>query len=117
MHARPNLASVVHAWGTPAWRHVFQSAVAALGAGQLPLQQALAHSSRVGEGAPHAIILHHEATERCLRIKAGIVYTGVTAGCSCADDPTPPAEQQEYCELLFEIERDTGNVTITLLPD
>ena len=32
-----------------------------------------------------------------LRVKAGIFYTGIIAGCSCADDPTPIDELNEYC--------------------
>jgi hypothetical protein len=50
-----------------------------------------------------------------LRVKAGLFYTGIIAGCSCADDPTPVDEVSEYCEVCIEIDRDTTEATVTLL--
>ncbi|MCW9015161.1 MAG: hypothetical protein OQL06_15445, partial [Gammaproteobacteria bacterium] len=50
-------------------------------------------------------------------IKTGIFYSGIIAGCSCADDPTPTDEITEYCEVLFEINKQSAETRITLLPD
>jgi len=52
-----------------------------------------------------------------IRVKAGIFYTGVIAGCSCADDPTPIDEQNEYCVVQFDIDRTTADATVTLLAE
>jgi hypothetical protein len=37
----------------------------------------------------------------CIQVKAGLLYTGIIVGCSCADDPTPVDEINEYCEMQF----------------
>jgi hypothetical protein len=52
-----------------------------------------------------------------IRVKAGIFYTGVIAGCSCADDPTPINEQNEYCVVQFDIDRATADASVTLLAE
>ena len=50
-----------------------------------------------------------------IHVKAGIFYTGIIAGCSCADDPTPVDEQAEYCEVRLEINKATAATAISLL--
>ena len=52
-----------------------------------------------------------------IRARTGVLFTSVIAGCSCADDPTPVDEQTEYCELLFEIDRQTAATTVSLVAD
>jgi hypothetical protein len=52
-----------------------------------------------------------------IRVKAGIFYTGVIAGCSCADDPTPVDELNEYCVLQLGIDKKTAETTVTLLAE
>jgi hypothetical protein len=52
-----------------------------------------------------------------IRVKAGIFYQGIIAGCSCADDPTPVGEQTEYCVVQFDIDKQTAEARITLLED
>jgi hypothetical protein len=80
------------------------------------LQQALAQSSYT-DGANRSVrILDVADAGGGIRVKAGIFYTGIIAGCSCADDPTPLNEIAEYCELLFEIDKATAETTVTLLP-
>ena len=52
-----------------------------------------------------------------IRVTVGIFYTGIIAGCSCADDPTPVEENTEYCEVQLEIDKKTAETTIALLPE
>ena len=82
----------------------------------LPLQQGLSLSSYVGNSPFKAIILNI-TNEDGLVVKAGIFYTGIIAGCSCSDDPSPTDEQNEYCELLFKINKDTAVTSVKLLED
>ena len=72
-------------------------------------------------GTTNALTVRDAATTTVLATLApgqwtGIFYTGVVAGCSCADDPTPVEEQHEYCEVLIEINRATAEAVIRLLP-
>lgn len=81
----------------------------------LPLQQGLTHSSYVGNTAFKAVILNFTKENNVITVKAGIFYTGIIAGCSCSDDPSPTDEQTEYCELQFDINKNTAVTTVILL--
>ena len=81
----------------------------------LPLQQGLSFSSYVGKAPFTVVILKVTEETNTLNIKTGIFYTGIIAGCSCSDDPSPTDEQNEYCELQFSINKDTAETEIRLL--
>jgi len=70
----------------------------------------------LGENLSVMIIGTSEAPDY-IRVKAGVFYTSIIAGCSCADDPTPIDELSEYCEVQFDINRLTANTQVSLLPD
>ena len=82
-------------------------------AGLLPLQQGLSISSHVTDRPVQAMILDLSEDADLIRVKAGIFYTGIIVGCSCADDPTPIAEQNEYCVLQFGIDKTSAEITVT----
>jgi len=105
------------AWDKPEFNHVFQEEIKHLRVGLLPLQQSLSHSSQVTERPIQAIILNTHEDPDLIRVKAGIFYTGIISGCSCADDPTPIAEQNEYCVMEFCIDKQSAQTTVALLPD
>ena len=81
----------------------------------LPLQQGLTHSSYVGNAPIQAVVLNITKDNNNVKVKTGIFYTGIIAGCSCSDDPSPTDEQNEYCELLFTIDRETTETSVKLL--
>lgn len=104
------------AWGAPEFPAILKREIEALDPGLLPLQQGLSTTSYV-TGARHtALIIASSEADDQIRVRAGIFYAGVVAGCSCADDPTPVEEQHEYCEVLIEINRTTAETVITLQP-
>ncbi len=111
------LSQSLAAWKTPDFNAVFKAEVKRLDPDLLPLQQGLAHSS-VAKADDLAIsILETGASECEIQIRAGLLYAGIIAGCSCADDPTPIDEINEYCEVSFVIDRQTGAAKVTLLSD
>lgn len=111
------LATALNAWGTPAFEEAFKQAILQMDAVLLPLQQALAQSSYT-DGANRSVSILGVSDEAAvIRVKAGIFYTGIIPGCSCADDPTPMSEISEYCEVLFTIDKRTAETQITLLAD
>lgn len=113
----PTLPRTLAAWGTPAFEKTAKSEIGALGAAQLPLQQGLAHSSHVSSGPLGVVLLSAGEVPAGLRLKAGIFYEGIQAGCACTNDPTPENEITEYCEVWIEIERPDARARITLLED
>ena len=105
------------AWGTPEFKHVLQQEIAQLDHALLPLQQALSISSAVTDQPIQAVILASKEEADLIRVKAGIFYTGIISGCSCADDPTPIAEQNEHCVLQFCIDKTSAEATVTLIAE
>ncbi len=73
-------------------------------------------SHALGDNVSACIVAVSELP-RSLRAKVGIFFTGIVAGCGCADDPTLVEPQPEYCELLLEIDRASAATTVTLLSD
>jgi hypothetical protein len=105
----------VAAWGTPDFDTIAKKMIESLPHDQLPLQQGLAQSSYVSESPFSVIILTSTETADMLRIKAGVFYNGIIAGSCCADDPTPVDEQTEYCELQFDIDKNSAQVMVVLI--
>jgi hypothetical protein len=85
------LIKSLNAWGNPDFINVLKQEIEQLDGGQLPLQQGV------------------------IRAKVGIFYSGIITGCSCADDPTPAGEQNEYCEVQVDIDKATAEARIALL--
>ena len=81
----------------------------------LPLQQGMAHGSVAAADRLSAMVIGTEVESRCIRLHAGLFFASLVAGCACHNDPTPMAEEAEYCEALFEIERPDGATRVTLL--
>lgn len=111
------LPKSLSAWGTPAFRDVIKQEIEQLDARHLPLQQGLSASSHVTDRPFQAMIIGASEEADRIRVKTGIFYTGAIAGCSCADDPTPVDEQNEYCVVQFGIDRMTAETTVTLLAE
>jgi len=105
------------AWNTQCFKSIFKQEVSALNYQHLPLQQGLSLSSYVSNDNISAIINSSIESESHINIYTSIFYTGVIAGCSCSDDPTPLDTQNEYCELCFSINKLTAETTATLLAD
>jgi hypothetical protein len=107
----------LHAWGTPDFEAVLKREIAQLGVDQLPLQQGLAISSTVTTDPITVIINRVTELENVLRVNAGILYKGMTGGCSCADDPTPDNENNEYCVVQLDIDKATAETAVALVTE
>lgn len=113
----PCLSKSLTAWRTPAFDAVLKDEIEHLDADLLPLQQGLSHSSHANADTLSVRIISVAEQPNCIQVKAGLFYTGIIAGCSCADDPTPVDEINEYCEVRFDIDKRTAETTVTLLQD
>lgn len=108
------LGKTLSAWGTPDFETVLKREIAQLGADHLPLQQGLSNGNYVTDDPVTVMINSVAETENIIRVRAGIFYQGVMGGCSCADDPTPTSESNEYCEVQLDIDKTTSATTIAL---
>lgn len=105
------------AWQSADFSAVFKAEVQRLNSDLLPLQQGLAHSSSANGANLGVTLLNVGETPDAIQVKAGLFYSGIIAGCSCADDPTVQHEVNEYCEVRFEIAKRDAVSTVTLLRD
>lgn len=110
------LTKALNAWGTPEFEGTLKQEIEQLDAAQLPLQQGLTTGNYVLDGHKAMIIGASEDAD-VIRVKAGIFYSGIIAGCACADDPTPVNEESEYCVVQLDIDKQTGEAAITLLAE
>ena len=109
------LSQTLRAWGTPDFTGVLKQEIAQLDANVLPLQQGLTSGNYV-TADPISVMIHSVAEmENIIRVRAGIFYQGILGGCSCADDPTPTSESNEYCEVQLDIDKQTATTTVALL--
>lgn len=110
------LPEAVAAWGRADFAAVLATEVQRQ-VQALPLQQALGGSSAVADEPVQIMLMSSEADADRIRAKVGVFFSGVIAGCNCADDPTPVSSQPEYCELEIAIDRRHGDATVRLLGD
>lgn len=108
------LPESVAAWGSPAFNATLKHELQQIDPRQLPLQQGLSRTSYATDSPHTAVVLGVDGDVHFIRAKAGIFYSGIIAGCSCADDPTPVNEENEYCEIDVVIDKTTALATITL---
>jgi hypothetical protein len=109
--------NALNAWGTPEFHAVLTQEIEQLTIEQLHLQQGLSTGSHALDNRPRAMIIRVSGEGECIRAKVGIFYTGIIAGCSCADDPTPVNEESEYCEVQLDINTVTAETTVVLLAE
>ncbi|MBL8486262.1 MAG: hypothetical protein JNK22_04180 [Rhodocyclaceae bacterium] len=102
------------AWNTSAFAETLRQELEAAGAGHLPLQAGLAATSVAVEEGLRVLFLGAEETPGQIRVRVGIFYSGIVAGCNCADDPTPVEPQPEYCDLILLIDRETACTKVAL---
>jgi hypothetical protein len=105
----------VKAWGTSTFKEQFKQEVQQLPADQLPLQQGLSLSSYVSAEPFRVMVISEAEDETTIQVKVGIFYSGIIAGCSCSDDPSPTDVQPEYCDLQFSIDKTTTETMVELL--
>lgn len=102
------------AWGTIAFEQTLRDEIERLDPALLPLQQGLAAGSYALGGDIQAMVLSTSETRGCIQSRVGIFYRSIIAGCSCADDPTPVDECNEYCEVDLEIDKKSAETAIML---
>ncbi len=109
------LPKSLNAWPSANFTQTFKQEVSELEHKTLPLQQGLSLSSYVSDEKISAIIHNTQETPTHIIINSAIFYTGIIAGCSCSDDPTPLDTQNEYCELRFSIDKSSAQTCISLI--
>jgi hypothetical protein len=104
-------------WGTADFRLALKRELETLGLAGLPLQQGLSASSYALDDPVTVVVMGADDDAQAIRARVGVFYSGIIAGCSCADDPTPVEAQNEYCEVEISIDKTTAAARIDLAAD
>jgi hypothetical protein len=115
MRTMIQLDAALDAWGSATFEAVLKADIEQLDATCLPLQQGLSHSSYACDEDIKVVVTRAAEVSGMLQVRAGIFYSGIIAGCSCADDPTPTDTCLEYCEIQIDINMQTAEAMISLL--
>jgi hypothetical protein len=105
----------LNAWNTDSFATTLKREVCSLDENLLPLQQGLQNGSYAVSDKLSLTVLSAEEDAADIIVKAGLFYNGIIAGCSCADDPTPVDETNEYCNVLFRISKHDAKTTVSLI--
>lgn len=111
------LQHALNAWSTPAFERTLKSELQEVALDALPLQQGLRHGSHALEEGVELMVIGAEELAEVIRVRLGVHYRSLIAGCSCADDPTPLDTLAEYCVLRLDIDKHSGALTIRLLEE
>lgn len=109
------LEAALSVWGHSEFEETLKRELMRLGIADLPLQAALTSGSQAIDRPISVIIKRIDDAGPVVSVTVGIFFKSVIAGCSCADDPTPMNELDEFCELQLDIDKMTAAATITLL--
>ena len=105
-------------WNRPMFRATLIDEIQTLGADHPALQPLLQAGLRQTSAvADDALAVHLRSSceqEGHILVQLGIFYSGIIAGCSCADDPSPVDTITEHCELLLDIDLATGQARAAL---
>ena len=102
------------AYGSPTFADTLKAELGELDSRCLPLQQGLRSGSVGLDNTLSFMLLSHASDAESILAKLGMFYRSIIAGCSCADDPTPLDEVNEYCEIHIRIALDTAEALISL---
>jgi hypothetical protein len=108
------LTEALRAWGTPAFNDALKRELRGLNADQLPLQQGLTSGSYALADRLEVMVIRTGEERDRIRARVGIFYAAMMIGCSCADDPTPVDEENEYCEVELEIDKRSAVAKLVL---
>ncbi len=108
------LTKALKHWGNTDFEKALKAELENLPTGTLPLQQATSQGGIVDDSNISASIFSCEEYDNEIRIRAGIFFTEIVAGCNCND---PPMETNAYCLLTISIDIVNASTRITIIPD
>lgn len=112
-----DLIKSAQAWNSSDFESILKEELKAPGLDHLPLQKGLTSSSIALDDNLDFVVLQVQECSQIVTIKLGAFYSGIIAGCSCADDPTPTDIINEYCEIVVNLNLIDGQASAALATD
>lgn len=108
------LPKTLAAWQKDDFKQIAKAEIERLDGKLLPLQAGLSHSTYALTDKFSAIVYAPKSADTDF-FRASISYSGIIAGCSCANDPTPVDEITEFIELKVLINKETAEAEFKLI--
>lgn len=108
------LPKTLAAWQGDNFKKTAKAEIESLDGNLLPLQDGLSYSTHALTDSFSAIVYAPKSADEDF-FRASISYSGIIAGCSCANDPTPVDEITEFIEMTVKLNKETAEATFTLL--
>ena len=108
------LTNVLKHWGTDLFDRTLKAELENLTTGALPLQQATSQGGIVDDSNISALILSSKEHDNEIRIRTGVFFTEIIAGCNCND---PPIETSGYCLLEVVIDKTNAETQVAIISD
>ncbi len=102
------------AWPSAAFSETLKREIEALPPASLPLEQGLSGGNFPADDALSVSVLRAEEDGAFIRVRLGIFFSEINAGCSCGDEPLA---QPAYCEFRLMLSRETGEGEFQVLPE
>lgn len=109
-----HLPQSCNARSTAQFEAVLKQELEALPGDRLQLQPCVSQGSHLLDGGHKVMVISMAEEGDTLRVRLGVFFNSIIAGCSCADDPTPIEAIPEYCELLLTLDMGTGLAEIAM---
>ncbi|MDH3327319.1 MAG: hypothetical protein OEM38_11450 [Gammaproteobacteria bacterium] len=110
------LTETVNAWEALLFADTLQDEIKKLSVDQLHLQRPLAHGRHVIADCMKIVILSTRDDMDYIYAKVGIFYIATISDFQSDDGLTSIEEKNEYCELMFNINKLTAETEVVLLP-
>lgn len=111
------LKNTLAAWASEDFAAILKAELNTLGSDVLPLQAGLRYASHISNEEASYMILNTHINGEILVVKLGVFYKGIVSGCSCADDPSPNTETNEYCVIELKINSRNAETEVRILHD
>ncbi len=106
------LISSLKSWETENFKQTLKKEMEILTSDVLPLNKASCQGGMVDDSNISVLVHSVSSTESHLKIKTGIFFYEIIAGCNCND---APIADNTYCEVLVSIDRKTAEACFSLL--
>lgn len=100
-------------WNSGAFSQTMKRELEGLQAGTLPLDQCLTQGGWVDDREITVTVLHVSDDDASIRVKIGIFFSEIIAGCSCGDEPF---SQNAYCEMGINLDKATAEAEFSVIP-
>lgn len=102
----------LQAWGSDNFHDTFKAEMEGFRQDVLPLRQTVGEGNSVYDGDLGVVVNGVDDDAESITVKAGVFFAEIVSCCSCGEgDPI----EEAYCELLVNIDKQSGEASFEVL--